>query len=65
MQELRLRDCHRLAQVMKHQYQADVSFWENVMNGRQDPWVKLKANDVNRQMVQFRNPYTHFGTQSQ
>jgi hypothetical protein len=63
MQELRLKDCHRLAQVMKHQYQADVSFWENVMNGLQDPWVKLKANDVNRQMVQFRNPYTYFGNQ--
>jgi len=65
MQMLRMQDCHRLAQVLKHQYQHDVTFWENVVNGLQDPWIQLKANDVNRQMVQFRNPYTHFNNQSQ
>jgi hypothetical protein len=65
MQILRMQDCHRLARMMKYQYNLDVSFWENVVNGLQDPWVKLKANDVNQQMVQFRNPYTHFSSQSQ
>jgi hypothetical protein len=63
MQSLRMKDCHTLARMMKHQYHMDVAFWENVVNGLQDPWVKLKANDVNHQMVQFRNPYTHFAEQ--
>jgi hypothetical protein len=27
---------------------------------RQDPWEKLAKNDVNKQMVQFANPHTHF-----
>ena len=65
MQQLRLQDCHKLAQILKHRYNHDVTFWENVMNGLQDPWVKLKANDINRQMVQFRNPYTHFAAHTQ
>jgi hypothetical protein len=61
---LRMTDCHRMAKNMKHQYHMDVSFWENVVNGRQDPWVQLKANDVNQQMVQFKNPYTHFAVET-
>jgi hypothetical protein len=65
MQELRMQDCHRLAKLLKHQYHHDVTFWENIMNGQQDPWVKLKANDINGQMVQFRNPYTHFAAHTQ
>lgn len=62
MQQVRMTDCHRLAKMLKHQYAQDVTFWENVVNGLQDPWVKLKANDINRQMVQFKNPHTHFAT---
>lgn len=65
MQTLRMTDCHRLAKMLKHQYAHDVTFWENVVNGLQDPWVRLKENDVNRQMVQFKNPYTHFAAQNQ
>lgn len=26
----------------------DLTFWQNVKLGKQDPWVKLKANDVNK-----------------
>jgi hypothetical protein len=37
-----------------------MTFFENVFAGRQDPWEKLARNDVNRQMVQFANPHTHF-----
>lgn len=32
----------------------DTSWWANVKLGKQDPWEKLKANDVNKQMVQFQ-----------
>lgn len=34
----------------------DVSFYRNFRAGKQDPWEKLKANDVNKQMVQFTIP---------
>ena len=64
MQNLRMTDCHRLAKMLKYQYSHDVTFWENIVNGLQDPWEKLKINDVNQQMVQFKNPYTHFSNQS-
>jgi len=30
----------------------NMSFWKAVKNGTQDPWEKLKANDVNKQCVQ-------------
>lgn len=38
----------------------DMSFIKNVFAGTQDPWEKLAKNDVNKQMVQFKNPHTHF-----
>lgn len=31
----------------------DTSWWERVKVGKQNPWEKLRANDVNRQMVQY------------
>lgn len=31
----------------------DTSWWKNVKEKKQDPWEKLKANDVNDQMKQF------------
>lgn len=34
----------------------DTSWWDNVNAGTQDIWAKLKANDVNKQMVQFEIP---------
>lgn len=34
----------------------DVSFYKNIIAGKQDPWEKLKANDINKQMVQFQLP---------
>jgi hypothetical protein len=30
----------------------DLTFWQNVKLGKQDPWEKLRANDINKQMVQ-------------
>lgn len=31
----------------------DTTWWERVKTGKQDPWEKLRINDVNRQMVQY------------
>lgn len=31
----------------------DTGWWQKVKTGQQDPWEKLKANDKNRQMVQY------------
>ena len=34
----------------------DTNWFKNVLAGKQDPWEKLKANDVNKQMFQFTHP---------
>ena len=34
----------------------DLTFLKNVQAGTQDPWVKLKANDINNQMVHAKWP---------
>jgi hypothetical protein len=54
--EIRFRDCIKLATYMKNVLGHDMTFFENVCLGQQDPWEKLKINDVNNQMVQFANP---------
>lgn len=58
--DLRHRDCAKLATYMRNELGMDMSFFSNVFNGTQDPWEKLAKNDVNKQMVQFENPHTHF-----
>ena len=57
--DLRHRDCAKLATYLRALGQ-DMTFFENVFKGTQDPWERLAQNDVNRQMVQFANPHTHF-----
>lgn len=57
--DLRHRDCAKLATYLRSLGQ-DMTFFENVFNGTQDPWQRLAQNDVNRQMVQFANPHIHF-----
>jgi hypothetical protein len=59
MIELRHQDCGKLAAYMVSQG-VSIEFFENIFRGMQDPWEKLAQNDVNGQMVQFRNPHTHF-----
>lgn len=49
---LRMKETDRLAEYMKSK-NLDTSFWENVKVGKQDPWEKLKENDINKQMMQF------------
>lgn len=50
---IRLRDCIKLAAYMKNVLGYDMTFFENVCQGLQDPWEKLKINDINNQMVQY------------
>jgi hypothetical protein len=49
---LRMAETERLSNYMKSQG-LDISFWQNIKAGTQDPWEKLKANDINKQMMQF------------
>jgi hypothetical protein len=52
----RLQDTEKLAQYLREKG-ADMTFWENVKAQKQDPWVKLEANDINRQMTTTRKKY--------
>jgi hypothetical protein len=61
MMDLRHRDCAKLATYIRNVLGGDVSFFQRIFEGKQDPWQKLKENDVNNQMVQFENPHRHFG----
>ena len=56
--DIRHRDCFKMAALLKNKYNADLTFFENVFKGTQDPWEKLAANDINKQMVQFDNPHS-------
>lgn len=48
----RLQDCEIISRYLKSKG-VDTSFWENVKTGAQDPWEKLKKNDINHQMHQY------------
>jgi hypothetical protein len=48
----RMAECDKLSEYMKSQGN-DSTWWERVKNNEQDPWAKLKENDVNAQMRQF------------
>jgi hypothetical protein len=54
MTKQRYADCEVLASYAKTQG-IDTSWWEKVRLGQQDPWEKMRANDVNKQMMQY-NP---------
>lgn len=49
----RIQDCKTLAEHMKSK-NIDTSFFENICNNKQDPWEKLKKNDINHLMYQFQ-----------
>jgi hypothetical protein len=51
----RMMDSEKIADYMKARGDS-TSFWENVKTGKQDPWQKLKENDINKQMVQYQRP---------
>lgn len=60
---IRHTDCYKIATYLRSQGK-DTSFFDKVFVGEQDPWEKLAANDVNKQMVQFKNPHTHFANEA-
>jgi hypothetical protein len=48
-----MEECDKLWAYMKSQGN-DSTWWERVKNSKQDPWEKLKVNDINGQMRQFQ-----------
>ena len=50
-------DCTKLAEYLEKQRGMDMTFFKNVFAGTQDPWERLKANDVHKQMVQYTVKY--------
>jgi len=50
----RVNDAERLAQLLKSRG-IDQTWWENCKTGKQDPWIKLSENDINKQMTQTRS----------
>jgi hypothetical protein len=48
----RMADCEKLAAYLNSKG-IPTEWWEAVRSGEQDPWEKLKINDINKQMVQF------------
>ena len=55
--ELRHNDCIKLAYYLRDTVGKDISFITNIFAGTQDPWEKLKQNDYNNHMYQFKNPH--------
>jgi hypothetical protein len=52
-EQRRMVDTERLAQYMRSRG-IDTTWWDNVRSGTQDPWQRLKENDTNGQMMQFK-----------
>ena len=48
----RIADCKTLNEI-KRGMNLDTSFLERALTGEQDPWEKLKKNDINGHMYQF------------
>jgi hypothetical protein len=51
---IRVAGCDKLAEYMQENG-ISTKWWEAVKSNQQDPWAKLKVNDVNKQMVQFNH----------
>jgi hypothetical protein len=51
----RMLDCEKIAEHLKTKGHS-MDFWEQVKLGKQDPWEKLKLNDINNQCVQTVAP---------
>lgn len=55
--QLRINETEKLSQYMNSRG-LDITWWTNVKNGKQDPWEKLKVNDINKQMACFQVSYS-------
>ena len=51
--EKRMEECEKLNQYLKSIGQGN-DFWDRVKLIQQDPWQRLRENDVNNQMRQFQ-----------
>jgi hypothetical protein len=49
----RWADCEKVAEYMSLQG-VDTAWWKAVKSRQQDPWEKLKKNDVNNQCIQLQ-----------
>lgn len=53
MTMLRMKECDKLDEYLDSIGKGS-DWWTRVKTGEQDPWAKLKENDINQQMVQFQ-----------
>ena len=49
----RYKDCDKISDYLKS-VGDEITWWDRVKEGTQDPWEQLRANDVNKQMRQFQ-----------
>ena len=49
--ELRMQDAAKLAQWLQDVKNQDMSFFAQCCEGTRDPWVKMRANDPNQQVI--------------
>jgi hypothetical protein len=49
----RMLECDKLNDYLKSQG-LNPTFWDNIKANKQDPWQRLRENDVNNQMRQFQ-----------
>lgn len=56
----RMQDTEQISDYMKS-IGMDTSWWENVKLDQQNPWEKLEANDINRQMTSTRSAHSIIG----
>jgi hypothetical protein len=49
----RMSECEKLNNYLKSQG-LNPTFWDNIKANKQDPWQRLRENDVNNQMRQFQ-----------
>jgi hypothetical protein len=52
MTMLRMNECDKLNNYLRS-LGLNPTFWDNVKNNKQDPWQRLRENDVNNMMRQF------------
>jgi hypothetical protein len=49
--KLKYQDAARIANWLIEERGQDMSFFARVLEGKQDPWEKLKLNDTNKQIA--------------
>ena len=55
----RVQDAYKLCKYLEDQGY-DMSYWKNIVAGKQDPWEKMLASDVNNHMRRLSNAQMQF-----